>query len=537
MAGYKLMKTNSVPLTDELQTLKLISSWDSTKTCLPRTREVELDWIQAEVFKLPAPPAGENKPLFLTGVTGSGKTAIANSLAKIFSELHCLGAASFFDRTDPTKSTTSQLFGSVARQLASCDPILRKAIGRALAQSPDLAVADERRQFSALIREPCLLAPDGRTLVLIFDALDECNRSESFLDLIATEFPKLPARFRVILTGRWEDAISRALRSAVLRHDLPHEGEVARRDVSVLIEARMRKIASDHNLGHEWPTRQKTQELIDLAAGLFIWAKTACDFIESSTIPPQKRLETVLYKKEHVHHLDGLYDTTLRASLEWDEPDVREAFEVFVGIIISAETPLSIGAIDRIAASFPKCTALRASDLLNHLQSLLVKVDTSDVAAPVKLLHVSFRDFLTQNNASDFYIDTTPCHTNMALACFGIMNLALKRNICGVPDSEVADMIRWGIHPRLDDEVLRYAILHGIDHVVKAPTSHISEVLAEAVTEFIDLHLLHWLETLAAHNFIEIARHLLYMKEWLEVRPVHALSILSIHSSNNISLI
>ncbi|KDQ09525.1 hypothetical protein BOTBODRAFT_524644 [Botryobasidium botryosum FD-172 SS1] len=122
-----------------LNNLHAIGSWDSDRVCLPDTRASVLDHVISWVYSTPDP--GHNKPLFITGVAGSGKSSVANTLAQWSYDLGCLGSAFMFDRAHPQQNNSAALFGSVARQLARCDSAIAQSIISVLKDDPSLATA------------------------------------------------------------------------------------------------------------------------------------------------------------------------------------------------------------------------------------------------------------------------------------------------------------------------------------------------------------------------------------------------------------
>ncbi|KIJ49842.1 hypothetical protein M422DRAFT_160319, partial [Sphaerobolus stellatus SS14] len=95
----------------------------SGKSCLPGTRSR----VQEEIFKW-AFNSETSCPIFiLKAPAGTGKSAIAHSIAKRCHEMGHLGSAFFFGRGDVTRSI-ELYFPTLAQDLASGDPQFKQAL-------------------------------------------------------------------------------------------------------------------------------------------------------------------------------------------------------------------------------------------------------------------------------------------------------------------------------------------------------------------------------------------------------------------------
>jgi hypothetical protein len=374
-------------------------------------------------------------------------------------------------------------------------------------------MAGPRRQFEHLIRIPCQSACAGGPLVLIIDALDECGQREDFVKLMASEFSKLPRRFRVIVTGRPESDISR-LTQSMSKYPVPHAGSGVSNDIKTYAAYRLQEISSAKNFGDEWPTSQDIQTLVDRSSGLFIWIKTACDVI-GKNMNPKKELQSVL---SPVHNLgqgiDALYLFALQRAYDW-ESETLAWFYVFVGVVMIAKTPLSMQAIDMLVKQYGTDVPDPQS-LLGYLKSLLDGVDVTNT--PVKTLHPSFHDFLTDKSRSaNFYIDKVHHNAQLALSCVQLMNAQLKRNICGVANERALNVdIPEDVIQQIP-EALKYAVCFGVDHIVSILPEHVDNALIKSVEEFLNNHLLEWMEVLSLLKCIDVAHSLKHLGAWLKV--------------------
>ncbi|KAM7208118.1 hypothetical protein V8F06_014952, partial [Rhypophila decipiens] len=239
-----------------------------------------------------------------------------------------------------------------------------------------------------------------------------------------------------------------------------------------------------------------------MAIPLFIFAATLCRFVgDKGRSNPANRLNKVLdyQTKTHNSGLDKL-DATYLPVLEQltsgrtkqDKTDLLAKFRDIVGPIVLLGQPLSVQSLARLL----KVEATDVYDLLNSLHSVLDI--PSQIDAPVRLFHLSFRDFLvdpTKRTTNDFWIDETNYHKALADQCVQIMNEHLRRDIC---NQQVPGKLRSEIDQRTIDAALppvaQYACQYWVYHL-KESKSSVRD--GGPVHRFLTSHLLHWLEALS----------------------------------------
>ncbi|KDQ54643.1 hypothetical protein JAAARDRAFT_94669, partial [Jaapia argillacea MUCL 33604] len=113
------------------------------------------------------------RAFLVTGVAGSGKSAIAHTVARHFSDQKRLGSSLFFKRNVTERPET--LFGTIARDLADSDPEFRsKLLGVVRGSRSLIQTTSVLRQFQSFILEPTKDLMMVGPLVIVIDALDEC---------------------------------------------------------------------------------------------------------------------------------------------------------------------------------------------------------------------------------------------------------------------------------------------------------------------------------------------------------------------------
>jgi hypothetical protein len=138
----------------------------------------------------------------------------------------------------------------------------------------------------------------------------------------------------------------------------------------------------------------------------------------------------------------------------------------------------------------------RISAVLNYQH------DTTD---PVRLMHLSFPDFLSDSarcsEVSFYVVNNAEDHLRMAERCLGIMNKRLRYDICDLHDPSILHSEISGFAARVNAYVavaLRYScrfwIVHWLRHV-RAAGSQAQVPLG--LDLFCGQHLLHWIEVLS----------------------------------------
>jgi hypothetical protein len=153
----------------------------------------------------------ESEIVWLADVAGSGKSAIAHTIAQRCHEKKLLASSFFFDREVSGRNGAQKLFSTSARDLAGLSKSLAETISLVLEQERGIASAPLSRQFDELILKPLQRHPIQRPVIVVIDALDESYGSEPNIELLTIfrdGIPKLPGTFRMLVTSRPQDEIN-----------------------------------------------------------------------------------------------------------------------------------------------------------------------------------------------------------------------------------------------------------------------------------------------------------------------------------------
>lgn len=501
------------------------SEEDSEIVCDPHTRvdllQRIMDWTTG---------TKEKDIFWLQGKAGTGKSTISRTIAQnLIRKEHPI--ASFFFKRNTDRADSDHLFPTIAsqlnRHLPSMSPHVLDKI-KVMERTSLVAKQNRELQFKKLILEPLQEIDKGSetpvTIVIIIDALDECDREEhvkkilSILLKVKQNVEKLSSiKVKFLITSRPEDYIRDAMENKHSRHHWEgtrlDQEPATKDDISVFVRSRLanfRSTRESQRLPASWPGEDKTRRLIEITVPLFIFAATACRFIKDRRMSgdPDRRLERILKQeiRDHNSKITATYLPTLEQmihGLSGDEKDesIRE-FKGIVGPIVLLTRPLpaeSLADLLRIEISI-------VNKRLNWLHSVLNV--PSNLKIPVTLFHQSFREFLISSElAKVFSVDETEVHKELHSRCLDQMK-DLKKDICC---QKKPGTLRKNIDKQVVDRYLKpevqYACLYWVEHLQKSGSKIDDD---DQVYEFLKEHLLHWLEALGWMGKVSDGLHAMF---------------------------
>ncbi|KAG9315321.1 hypothetical protein JVU11DRAFT_4461 [Chiua virens] len=414
---------------------------DQTKGCLPGTRETLL----REIFEILNNPADDApRVCLLIGVAGSGKSAVAHSIARW---------------ADVVSRNPNNLFSTIARDLADRDHQYRSALCKVIQASRSLRTSRvPMEQLEQLIIEPSKDVRPIGPLVIVIDALDECgdqaNRQHLLpaLSRLITD-TSFPTNLRFLITTRPENDILDDILDQLPsdpRLVCKEMGDILKQSVDADIERFIHHSLDKYSSELQLVDQDWCRLLVQRAQHLFQWAATACNFIReigSSGLGRSDRVRLLLEtdKIEGGYPLDQLYRTVLRQLFE-SEPE-RDRFREVMAIVLALKKPLPL----------PSLSAL----IDGHLR---VPVD------PIRPLHTSFYDFLRDGKSSfTFQIPLLPQNSlTLGQASLACMRHMLKFNICGLTDPRILNTVVPDLSSRVGRAIpphLSYSCLYWMDHL------------------------------------------------------------------------
>ncbi|KAF8161616.1 hypothetical protein B0H34DRAFT_673507 [Crassisporium funariophilum] len=402
--------------------------------CHPSTRVAILRKIRLWVEELKK----TRDFVWLHGSAGSGKSAIAQTIAELCEKLNLLAATFFFSRTALGRGDVKQLVPTLVYQLCQSMPEIRSYVEDVIEKDPLVVSRSVEAQFKGLIIEPlerALMDPLNATLLsrprlIIIDGLDECagrDVQSNLLRVLSTSVKALPVRLFFMIASRPEPHIRHAFSSSAMAPmTMPlvlDESYLPSDDIEIFLLAKFEEVKESHPLSSfldpTWPTQSEISSLVDKASGQFIYASTVIKYVNSPRHRPVDRLKVILgiltppSKDTPFAALDALYSFIFSCV-----DDLEATLRVLSLLIFSQPSEY----YERTPELIEDLLCLQRGDthiILQDLHSLvdipLPKTHGQLSSREVRILHASLGDFLQDETRSgQFYLDTGRAHADLA---------------------------------------------------------------------------------------------------------------------------
>ena len=457
---------------------------------------------------------GSQRVFWLNGLAGTGKSTIAQSFAEATSGNGKLGASFFCSRDFEDRSDLQKIFPTLAFQLAFQYSHYRLKLLDVVRGSPHVGHESLCLQMEKLLVGP--LKTTQTTTLIIIDALDECKDNEpasAILSILSRYVDQIPT-VKFFITGRPEPRIRSGFRlkplapiTEILKlHEV--KPEVVDSDIELFFRTQLTSLVenrSDFDLTEDWPSQSDLRILCEKAAGFFIYASTVVKFIASEANSPSESLSLITSLpgstiEEGRSGVDQLYTQILQQAFNGVYPGNSQRylqFQTVVGAVVLLFDPLPIKDLSDLLG----CSSQYIQNTTRFLHSLLLA--PRSIEEPIQIFHKSFPDFLMDPNRCNderFIIKPVGCHAEILLACLGLMEKRLRRNICNLGDFTVLSEVT-ALSTYKKDHIgggLEYACKFWTKHLLEIPSSgpH-AEKAQKAIEKFFKVHLLHWIEVLA----------------------------------------
>ncbi|KAJ3536258.1 hypothetical protein NMY22_g6111 [Coprinellus aureogranulatus] len=321
--------------------------------CHPETRKA----VQQDIRSWIGHGDDDEEPkkiLWLSGPAGSGKTAIAGSIAEACDDEGILAGSFFFSSFagSDNRRTKRCLIATLAYCFLQHDTLqpLRATILSAMERDPSIFRKSIIGQCKTLLLKPFQVASGRLDMpslpkVIIIDGLDEVEAPGSIqleaqearranekeqLNILATllqavQDPHFP--FRIVIVSRQEPAIRDFFSNTanqVTREVFLDSKYDPDSDIDLFLRAKFADIRRRYRLSPSWPGEWVFSVLRRKSSGQFIYANTVVRFLETAKGHPQARLDNLLGSKWGVlsvnakvlSPLDALYTHILNSSPE-----------------------------------------------------------------------------------------------------------------------------------------------------------------------------------------------------------------------------
>ena len=364
---------------------------------------------------------GSDRPMcWLNGAAGFGKSAISRTVAQLCEGSGRLCASFFFFREAGRRSTITHLISTIAYSMVFSIPATKPHVEKVLQENHHILHRSHERQFRQLIIEPICSVILPEPMVIVIDALDECDDRRAiveFINIVAYAFRdhRMPFPLRFFFTSRVEEHIRSVFAAAPaldVTYCLSLQDFNADDDIRTFLQSRFASIYQQKhrqigNIALPWPSQQDLDELVGKSSGSFIFAFTLINFVNDGSDLPHRKLQTAL--RSH-SGLDPLYAQVLQSAAHG--PHFTRVLETIIII------PQLVSIIDLACI-----LQIEGGDVILALQGVqsIIMVPEDD-EHPVRLFHTSLRDFLTTRARSQhFFIDPVTSHLSAAIDCLAVM--------------------------------------------------------------------------------------------------------------------
>lgn len=478
--------------------------------CLAGTRVEVLnllyDWV--------VDPTPGHVIFWLSGLAGTGKSTIAQSISEHLAQEGRLGASFFISRFVAERRDPNAIVCSIIYQLARYKETLRSLICRALREEPDLVDKPLQVQINQLLAQPICNGAEHleNSIVLVIDALDECNKDGrgyeggDLLQLLSQALLPFSGKVKVIITSRLEPSIEAMFNKIGHKSYKLHEIEdsIVQGDIQRYLQVSFHDVAINQisSRRDNWPSSADMDTLVSRAGSLFVYASTVVKYVSNAGFLPPDRLRLLVAPSPTVasgkpyYELDSLYLQVLQSALVgYPDEQAQQASRrrMLLGCVVSVQSPVSPTALAHLLDIDIDLVRLD----LGSMTAMLI-VPNVNSSQTVRIFHPSFSDFLADSSrCSDnrFVINACEIHSRLALRCLQILAAELQYNICGLEDpfklnSEVAN-----IEKVIESQVshaLRYACRFWAVHLEFAEVH--SKGLVSALRTFVSSKMLYLIE-------------------------------------------
>ncbi|KAI9765684.1 MAG: hypothetical protein M1840_007242 [Geoglossum simile] len=370
---------------------------------------------------------------WLSGWAGTGKSTTARTIVREYYDNGYFITSFFFSGGGGGAGHAGKFVGTIASQLAQRCAAFKSFLVEAISSDEDFGNRIVKDQWNELVLQPLSKLGAGSfqaPLLIVTDAQDECEKES---DVTSTS----------------------ALETLLTLGPTPFPG-----------------------IHHKEET---IRHLVRKAGGLFIWAATACRFIDEggSLFGPDRLLDILKGDSSDIgpeEELNNIYAEVLNkclgARLKQHEKD--KAYEMLREALGAINVDAMLGGF-RSILDIPK-----------------------DPIRPVRLHHPSLRDFLLSSQRCRdvrFWVDEKKAHKALANHCMQLMSQKLQRDIYSLedPGARVAQVPPENLARCLPAEH-QYACRYWVDHLQRSEYQFHND---GRVHFFLQDHLLHWVEALS----------------------------------------
>ena len=407
------------------------------------------EWIFKSVQDWLDDRSSPSRVMVISGNAGMGKTVISAVVSQRMQEVGRFSGGHFCQHNNARYRNPQLMLQSLASHLSHSMAEYKHALAEQLSRNlgrNDLNNMGVEELFALLFKEPLsTLADPGRNTLIVIDGLDESESQgrNELLDVIGSQFCKLPDWIRLLVTTRPERNIVEALRH-LKPIELQQNQEENLRDIQILFEEQLSCNIADQN---------KTvllKELVKKSEGLFLFAHFLIEFIRTKfqqlTLEQLKSALPRGISSVYLSYFERL-EKELCNELKVDEEQVLR----FLCAVTASREPLPVEIISKILSPSGRTltTQRRVNKAIACISALL----------PIRnghlhFFHKSVKDWLSNTTCygqHDFTVDDKKGHE-------------ILFNLCS---NELDNIKRKGVEETQFNNAERYALQHCVQHMLE----------------------------------------------------------------------
>ncbi|KIM28356.1 hypothetical protein M408DRAFT_329451 [Serendipita vermifera MAFF 305830] len=440
--------------------------------------------------------------MWIYGMAGIGKSAIAHSICRRLDESKQLGGCFFCRRDDPALSETKSVLPTLIFGVAVIFGPYRNQVAQALRDDPQLASGE---LFVSSLQS--LEDHPPQTLVLVVDAFDECGEPTTRKKLLEHLLKACRQNrwLKAIVISRPEDDIRAFFNSnGVVGRDLGQDDN-NRTDIQHFTRVRMKMVADKLQVSQHpepWIGERRLGHIVNRSGGLFIFVETLYQYLMKYR-NPKSPLDRLLGgpSEEARIELQKLYLAAIESRVNSEEAESRLVARAVVGVAphralrdetIAALTGLEVGTV---------------TSWVDDLGPLLYRDHATQ--GGIRVRHISILEYFTGPFCPlDFRVDVKQADMELSMCSLQTMMTELRFNICGLeashlPNSDIQNLSKR-VQERVSD-ILQYSCLHWSTHLYANPDPASKEVCELLDTFLRGERFLYWLEVLSVMGKVPAA--------------------------------
>ncbi|KAF5328212.1 hypothetical protein D9619_013465 [Psilocybe cf. subviscida] len=367
---------------------------------------------------------------WMYGPAGSGKSAIAQTIAEKLDARGQLAASFFFSRASGSegRGTEIDFVATLAHQLCQTNPATEPHIAAAIRKNPRVFGLTLTDQVNRLIVAPLIAvstssSEPSRPSIIVVDGLDECRKEHDaqrrVVDALIAGLRRIPYHtHKLFITSRPEDNIVTNFNchgeKLLRRMELDNKWN-PNDDIRTFLNASFADIRRSHfyfrhrPVDERWPGPSAIDTLVWRSSGQFIYASVVLKYIKSEeNYDPVARLTAIL-------DLDNINDqpfAELDALYKFVFSQIRDTDRDRVLTVLSLDRECSIfwaGIFgDALPLFVPEFMGMHMDGIKFCLLPLVSLLVWNDRYNGIQYMHASLLDFLQDQSRSDIFCIRSP---------------------------------------------------------------------------------------------------------------------------------